>query len=454
MKFKTRYLIIIAFVAVLGLFTVQSAQATQETCPATGDWVKIEPIDAQSYLYTAPEGKVVVETCYKAATTVKYETIDPPQASLTVTTDVPNPNNNAFHDISHASFKLADEPKEEEEERPFVRVTYICQADLAGIVEGYNLEVEPGDHVWRIRHESGPATDFTTNFLSDVQGHIEVGETLFFVTPQSANGVKVITSPLENLYQGTASVSGNICEVPEEKEEQPFVRVTYICQADLAGIVDGYNLEVEPGDHVWRIRHESGPATDFTTNFLSDVQGHIEVGETLFFVTPQSANGVKVITSPLENLYQGTASVSGNICEVPEEQEKSDLSLVGICLGDGTIEWQLLNPNDFAIPFSWSTDDNQNGNGEVPANDIYVFKTTTSGSMINVSFTLDNEPVVIEESINICEDPKEETNPDPSVDVAAGGMGPSFVNSLAPLLAGVAGLGLTSIFVFKGKKEN
>lgn len=46
------------------------------------------------------------------------------------------------------------------------------------------------------------------------------------------------------------------------------------------------------------------------------------------------------------------------------------------------------------------------------------------------------------------------TSTDPTPDVAAGGMGPSFVNSVAPLLAGVAGLGLASIFVFKGKKEN
>lgn len=44
------------------------------------------------------------------------------------------------------------------------------------------------------------------------------------------------------------------------------------------------------------------------------------------------------------------------------------------------------------------------------------------------------------------------SNPEP--DVAAGGMGPSFINSLAPILAGVAGLGVASIFVIKGKKEN
>ena len=39
-------------------------------------------------------------------------------------------------------------------------------------------------------------------------------------------------------------------------------------------------------------------------------------------------------------------------------------------------------------------------------------------------------------------------------DVPAGGLGPSVVNSLAPILAGVAGLGIASIFVIKGKKEN
>lgn len=43
---------------------------------------------------------------------------------------------------------------------------------------------------------------------------------------------------------------------------------------------------------------------------------------------------------------------------------------------------------------------------------------------------------------------------DPALDAAAGGMGPSLVNSVAPFLAGVAGLGLASIFVFNGKKEN
>ena len=73
------------------LFSQDVAAVAQETCPDGGDWVKVDGIDAQSYNYVAPEGKEVVEVCYKAGTTVKYETIDPPQSSVTVTTDVPNP---------------------------------------------------------------------------------------------------------------------------------------------------------------------------------------------------------------------------------------------------------------------------------------------------------------------------------------------------------------------------
>ena len=357
----------LSFAAVLVLaglviFSRDAQAQAQETCPQTGDWVKVDGINAQSYNYVAPEGKVVAEVCYKAGTSVQYETIDPPQASVTVTTDVPNPNDNAFQDISHASFRLTDEEKEEEEERPFVRITYICQADIAGIVEGYNLNVQPGDHIWRVRHESGPATSFSTNFLSDVQGYINVGETLFFVTSQFADGVKVITSPLENLYGGTASVSGAVCDIPEEK---------------------------------------SGPEA---------------------------------------------------------------LSLVGECLGDGNIEWKVSNPNGFSVNFSWKTDDNQSGDSEVPAGSSATFATSSTGSMISLSYTLDQEPMVIEQSVEVCEDPKEEPKEepkesgDPEPDEPAGGMGPSLVASVTPFVLGIAGIGIAIVLVKNNwinfRKEN
>jgi len=75
----------------------------QETCPSTGDWVKVDGLSGTGYTYTAPEGQLIAETCYKAGTNVIFNTISPPQKSVTVTSTVGN-------DLSHASFRLVDEP--------------------------------------------------------------------------------------------------------------------------------------------------------------------------------------------------------------------------------------------------------------------------------------------------------------------------------------------------------
>ncbi len=110
---KGRGLKILAFVAIivlaLGITAAASAApdtkplAVQETCPAGGDWVKVEGLSGTSYTYTAPAGKVIVGWCYKASTFVVFGVVDPPQTSYTVTSTV-------GHDLSHASFQLAEEP--------------------------------------------------------------------------------------------------------------------------------------------------------------------------------------------------------------------------------------------------------------------------------------------------------------------------------------------------------
>jgi hypothetical protein len=103
-----------------------------------------------------------------------------------------------------------------------------------------------------------------------------------------------------------------------QAESQPFVRVTYICQAPEAGITTG-GVEVEAGDHIYRIRYEAensgaqAPDTvSYSTNFLS-LTGEIDKGETIFRTSAVGANGVKVVTDPA-NLSNGTASVSGAVC--------------------------------------------------------------------------------------------------------------------------------------------
>jgi hypothetical protein len=92
----------LSFFVLYGNVTAQG----QDTCPDGGEWVKVDGLNSLSYEYTAPEGYEIIETCYKASTTVVYETIDPPQTSITITSEVENPNENAFQDLSHASFRL------------------------------------------------------------------------------------------------------------------------------------------------------------------------------------------------------------------------------------------------------------------------------------------------------------------------------------------------------------
>jgi hypothetical protein len=109
---RTTYITLLALamalVSAFGFTAVASAQG--DVCPSGGTWVKFDGINAQSYNYTAPSGKLIVETCYKAGTTLVYNVINPGVSSITVTSTVWNPTENNYQNISHASFRLADPP--------------------------------------------------------------------------------------------------------------------------------------------------------------------------------------------------------------------------------------------------------------------------------------------------------------------------------------------------------
>ena len=84
--------------------------ANPNICPHGGDWHKIDGVDAQSVSFTAPEGKVIVESCYKAGQALRYSSYSPGVKSVTLTTNVLNPQGVCCQDISHATFRLADAP--------------------------------------------------------------------------------------------------------------------------------------------------------------------------------------------------------------------------------------------------------------------------------------------------------------------------------------------------------
>lgn len=119
---------------------------------------------------------------------------------------------------------------QEEDPEPFVRITYICQAEVAGVAAAYdgsgfqNVPVNSGDHIWRFRNEGDVSVTYTTNSLG-MSGSLDPGDIEFLTTSSGQNGVNVSTVPGPNGYGGTASVSGAKCEVTEEPEvpEEPVV---------------------------------------------------------------------------------------------------------------------------------------------------------------------------------------------------------------------------------------
>lgn len=98
-------LLIVVLIMPSATQTVNASPALQETCSHTGDWVKVDGLSGTSYTYTAPAGYLITEWCYKASTTVNSGVVNPPSASVTVTSTVTNTNGQT-QDLSHASFKL------------------------------------------------------------------------------------------------------------------------------------------------------------------------------------------------------------------------------------------------------------------------------------------------------------------------------------------------------------
>jgi hypothetical protein len=92
-------------------FSTQTAkndgEQGQDTCPDGGGWLKIEPIDALTYEYTAPSGQLIAEVCYKAANDVIYIDIED-AASYEFVSTVTN-KNGELQQISHVSVRLITE---------------------------------------------------------------------------------------------------------------------------------------------------------------------------------------------------------------------------------------------------------------------------------------------------------------------------------------------------------
>ena len=126
----------ILLLAILLLLAVSVAEASggQQVCPQGGGWVKVDGLDDPSYFYVPPAGSLVAEFCYKAGTSVVFHDVEPPQGSVTVRSEIPAggpfgwlcyvyPGSGFCKDLSHASFRLVQEPQDEPTPTPTATAT-------------------------------------------------------------------------------------------------------------------------------------------------------------------------------------------------------------------------------------------------------------------------------------------------------------------------------------------
>lgn len=127
----------------------------QETCPKGSGWVKIDNLKGLTYTYTAPEGKLVSRSCYKAGTQVIYEDYDPPTPVVTLLSTVQNPQGKNYQDLSHASFKITDEPEYE-----------VCVETKREEGEWSDWEVDPQDPTREYRQRTIEFVDAEDSTIS------------------------------------------------------------------------------------------------------------------------------------------------------------------------------------------------------------------------------------------------------------------------------------------------
>jgi hypothetical protein len=393
-----------------------TAEAQQETCPDGGDWVKVDGINAQSYNYTAPAGKLIVEVCYKAGTTVKYKTIDPGQASVNVTTDVPNPNDNAFQDISHASFRLSTIPTEEPKDGE-ITLSGECLGD--------------GSIQWTVSSTYDSAVSFswqTTNNESG-NGQVPANDSTSFSTTNAGNDLS-LSYTVDNEQKQTNKVVNN-CEEPKEGGE---ITLSGECLGD--------------GSIQWTVTstYESAVSFSWQTTNNESGNGQVPANNSTTFKTTNGGNDL-TLSYTADNEQKQTNKVVNN-CEEPKE---GDVVFYGECQNDGTILWTIVNTNEFSVPFTWESTNKQSGSGEVSANDSVSFTTSYEGNNVTVLYSIDDQEEELGAATDVCSEPNDPEDPTP--DVAAGGFGPSLIATIAPFALGLTGLGAGTALVLNLKKK-
>lgn len=147
------------------------------------------------------------------------------------------------------------------------RVTFICKVTTAGTITNAPGTYAAGDYIFRIRHEAGPATDYTAGVggAGLFSGNLTIGEVEYKTTQSAVAGVSVKTAPLPNTYNGTASTNETACGTPPPPPPAPTCVV-------VVWKMPGWANSTTP---TWPQTYVSVHDTDCTTPISADV---IELG--------------------------------------------------------------------------------------------------------------------------------------------------------------------------------
>jgi hypothetical protein len=168
-----------------------------------------------------------------------------------------------------------------------------------------NTEAPPfPDNRWQDNVAGDPHQIGVAGAYFKSQGNSGNGD--WFYLEWVAAVTKVQTNP------GQEYIAPTICPEP------PFVRVTFLCKATQDGPVlnTGTSQAFATGDYIFRIREEAGVGTSWTAGVGGSglFSGTIPASTTEFYAAESPVAGVSVKTSPVANLYGGTASTNETSC--------------------------------------------------------------------------------------------------------------------------------------------
>jgi hypothetical protein len=130
----------------------------------------------------------------------------------------------------------------------------------------------------------------------------------------------------------------------------------------------------------------------------------------------------------------------------PTGEQSLDLNLLAECLGESTARWTVSNDNAFAVSYTWTANNGENGTGVVQAGSEASFRTNDNASNILLSYVINQESMSVDAEVDRCEDP--------APDRVAGAGGISLGSTLIPMIAVLTGLGLISGWSIVRNKKN